>query len=80
LGTSGYDYYHSDDLIKVAECHEQLLTAGEGSSCCYRFLTKGRQWIWMKSNYYITYNQWNSKPEFIVCSNKIIRYGKSVRK
>jgi len=22
LGTSGYDYYHIDDLEKVAECHE----------------------------------------------------------
>ena len=23
LGTSGYDYYHPDDLEKVAKCHEQ---------------------------------------------------------
>ncbi|KAK6167012.1 hypothetical protein SNE40_021125 [Patella caerulea] len=74
LGTSGYEYYHSDDLEKITECHEQLLKAGEGSSCCYRFLTKGQQWIWIRSSYYITYNQWNSKPEFIVCNNIVVSY------
>ena len=25
LGTSGYDYYHSDDLDQVAACHEALM-------------------------------------------------------
>ena len=24
LGTSGYDYYHFDDLDQVAACHEAL--------------------------------------------------------
>ena len=24
LGTSGYDYYHADDLDQVAECHRSL--------------------------------------------------------
>lgn len=23
LGTSGYDYIHTDDLLEVAECHTQ---------------------------------------------------------
>ncbi|VDO65127.1 unnamed protein product, partial [Onchocerca flexuosa] len=23
LGTSGYDYIHTDDLLQVAECHKQ---------------------------------------------------------
>ncbi|XP_063601986.1 uncharacterized protein LOC134778097 [Penaeus indicus] len=45
LGTSGYDYYHVEDLEKVASCHEQLMKTGKGTSCYYRFLTKGQQWI-----------------------------------
>ncbi|KAG9338625.1 hypothetical protein JZ751_025463 [Albula glossodonta] len=47
---------------------------GKGKSCCYRFLTKGQQWIWLQTHYYITYHQWNSKPEFIVCTHTVVSY------
>ncbi|XP_070616035.1 circadian clock protein PASD1 [Erythrolamprus reginae] len=74
LGTSGYDYYHADDLELLARCHEHLMQFGKGKSCYYRFLTKGQQWIWLQTHYYITYHQWNSKPEFVVCSHVVISY------
>ncbi|XP_060089799.1 neuronal PAS domain-containing protein 2 isoform X2 [Heteronotia binoei] len=74
LGTSGYDYYHVDDLHLLARCHEHLMQFGKGKSCCYRFLTKGQQWIWLQTHYYITYHQWNSKPEFIVCTHTVVSY------
>ncbi|XP_020830746.1 circadian clock protein PASD1 isoform X1 [Phascolarctos cinereus] len=74
LGTSGYDYYHADDLEPLARCHEQLMQFGKGKSCYYRFLTKGQQWIWLQTHYYITYHQWNSKPEFIVCTHTVVSY------
>lgn len=47
---------------------------GEGTSCFYRFLTKGQQWIWIQTRYYITYHQWTSKPEFVVCTHRVINY------
>ncbi|KAM9320022.1 neuronal PAS domain-containing protein 2-like [Gastrophryne carolinensis] len=74
LGTSGYDYYHVDDLEIIVRCHEHLMQFGKGKSCCYRFLTKGQQWIWLQTQYYITYHQWNSKPEFIVCTHTVVSY------
>ncbi|XP_042336430.1 circadian clock protein PASD1 isoform X2 [Sceloporus undulatus] len=74
LGTSGYDYYHADDLELLARCHEHLMQFGKGKSCYYRFLTKGQQWIWLQTHYYITYHQWNSKPEFIVCTHTVVSY------
>ncbi|XP_062845189.1 neuronal PAS domain-containing protein 2 [Trichomycterus rosablanca] len=74
LGTSGYDYYHVDDLDLIAQCHKQLMQCGKGKSCYYRFLTKGQQWIWLQTHYYITYHQWNSKPEFIVCTHTVVSY------
>ncbi|XP_039284971.1 circadian locomoter output cycles protein kaput [Nilaparvata lugens] len=74
LGTSGYDYYHVDDLDRVVSCHEALMQKGEGTSCYYRFLTKGQQWIWLQTRFYITYHQWNSKPEFIVCTHRVVSY------
>ncbi|MGH0168628.1 UNVERIFIED_CONTAM: hypothetical protein FKN15_064197 [Acipenser sinensis] len=46
---------------------------GKGRSCCYRFLTKGQQWVWLQTLYCITYHQWNSKPEFIVCTHAVVR-------
>uniref|UniRef100_A0A4W5NPC8 Circadian locomoter output cycles protein kaput n=1 Tax=Hucho hucho TaxID=62062 RepID=A0A4W5NPC8_9TELE len=72
LGTSGYDYYHVDDLESLAKCHEHLMQYGKGKSCYYRFLTKGQQWIWLQTHYYITYHQWNSRPEFIVCTHTVV--------
>uniref|UniRef100_A0A4W4EVQ5 Circadian locomoter output cycles protein kaput n=1 Tax=Electrophorus electricus TaxID=8005 RepID=A0A4W4EVQ5_ELEEL len=74
LGTSGYDYYHVDDLESLAKCHEHLMQFGKGKSCYYRFLTKGQQWIWLQTHYYITYHQWNSRPEFIVCTHTVVSY------
>ncbi|XP_039396350.1 circadian locomoter output cycles protein kaput isoform X1 [Mauremys reevesii] len=74
LGTSGYDYYHVDDLENLAKCHEHLMQYGKGKSCYYRFLTKGQQWIWLQTHYYITYHQWNSRPEFIVCTHTVVSY------
>ncbi|KAL1518370.1 hypothetical protein ABEB36_002003 [Hypothenemus hampei] len=74
LGTSGYEYYHVDDLDKVIDCHESLMQKGEGTSCYYRFLTKGQQWIWLQTRFYITYHQWNSKPEFVVCTHRVVSY------
>lgn len=52
---------------------------GEGTSCHYRFLTKGQQWIWLQSRFYITYNQWNSKPEFVVCTHRVVSYGDVIK-
>ncbi len=74
LGTSGYDYYHFDDLERIAHCHEALMQTGEGTSCYHRFLSKGQQWIWLQARYYITYDQWNSKPEFVVATHKVVDY------
>ncbi|KAM9831353.1 circadian locomoter output cycles protein kaput [Neosynchiropus ocellatus] len=74
LGTSGYDYYHVDDLDSLAKCHEHLMQYGKGTSCYYRFLTKGQQWIWLQTHYYITYHQWNSRPEFIFCTHSVVSY------
>ncbi|KAM7078071.1 neuronal PAS domain-containing protein 2 isoform 2-T2 [Molossus nigricans] len=74
LGTSGYDYYHIDDLDLLARCHQHLMQFGKGKSCCYRFLTKGQQWLWLQTRYYITYHQWSSKPEFVVCTHSVVSY------
>lgn len=52
---------------------------GEGTSCFYRFLTKGQQWIWLQTRFYITYHQWNSKPEFVVCTHRVVSFADVMR-
>jgi len=51
-----------------------VMEKGEGTSCYYRFLTKGQQWVWLQTRYYISYHQWNAKPEFVVCTHRVISY------
>lgn len=53
---------------------------GEGTSCFYRFLTKGQQFIWLQTRFCITYHQWNSKPEFVVCTHRVVSYADVIRK
>ncbi|XP_031619632.1 circadian locomoter output cycles protein kaput isoform X2 [Contarinia nasturtii] len=72
LGTSGYDYNHFDDLDNIVTCHEMVMEKGEGNSGYYRFLTKSQQWIWLQTRFYISHHQWNSKPEFIVCTHRVV--------
>ncbi|KAL5012092.1 hypothetical protein ScPMuIL_010643 [Solemya velum] len=51
-----------------------ILDSGRRSLCYYRFLTKGQEWVWLKSRCYISYHPWNSKPDCIVCSNKVVSH------
>ncbi|XP_073836620.1 circadian locomoter output cycles kaput protein Clock [Musca autumnalis] len=74
LGTSGYDYYHFDDIDDIVSCHEKLMHEGKVKSGYYRFLTKGHQWIWLQTDSYISYNQYTTKPEYVVCTHKVINY------
>ncbi|XP_061391285.1 circadian locomoter output cycles protein kaput [Musca vetustissima] len=74
LGTSGYDYYHFDDIDAIVSSHEKLMNEGKVKSGYYRFLTKGHQWIWLQTDSYISYNQYTTKPEYVVCTHKVINY------
>ncbi|XP_022219616.2 circadian locomoter output cycles protein kaput isoform X2 [Drosophila obscura] len=79
LGTSGYDYYHVDDLDSIVACHEELRQTGEGKSCYYRFLTKGQQWIWLQTDYFVSYHQFNTKPDYVVCTHNVVSYAEVIK-
>lgn len=68
----------SHDLLNNKDNFRHIFSVmqkGELTSCYYRFLTKGQQWIWLQTRFFITYHQWNSKPEFVVCTHRVVRYG-----
>uniref|UniRef100_A0A2K6FL32 histone acetyltransferase n=1 Tax=Propithecus coquereli TaxID=379532 RepID=A0A2K6FL32_PROCO len=67
-------HQHTQGFEKTEDTYltKRLMQYGKGKSCYYRFLTKGQQWIWLQTHYYITYHQWNSRPEFIVCTHTVV--------
>lgn len=66
LGTCLYEYCHSDDLANLIEYHGMLLYSGVVTTCCYRMLTKGQVWIWVRSRCHVSYSQLDAKPESII--------------
>lgn len=74
LGTSVYDYCGPEELLNVAQYHKILISLGKVTTCYYRHLTKGHTWVWLQSNCYISYNQWNSKPESITCTATVVHF------
>ncbi|MGH0125408.1 UNVERIFIED_CONTAM: hypothetical protein FKN15_028344 [Acipenser sinensis] len=74
LSLAAFEDMDTQELIFHSEDTESVMQYGKGKSCYYRFLTKGQQWIWLQTHYYITYHQWNSRPEFIVCTHTVVSY------
>ncbi|XP_032231171.2 circadian locomoter output cycles protein kaput [Nematostella vectensis] len=72
LGTSLYTYVHMEDLQMLGALHESMLEYGESKSGPYRMRCKDNQWIWLKSRSYVSYNHWNSKPEFFCSTNQVV--------
>jgi circadian locomoter output cycle kaput protein len=71
---SAYLFFHEEDLENVSSYHEMLVRKGRVTTCYYRFLTKGQSWIWLRSCCYVSYNQWNSKPEYVTSTTTSVSY------
>ena len=67
LGACFYEYCHSEDLEKLSEYHSMLPYSGVITTCCYRLLTKGQVWIWVRSRCHVSYSQLDSKPDSVIC-------------
>lgn len=74
LGTSIYEYCGPEDVLNISQYHKFLICVGKVTTCYYRHLTKGQSWVWLRSSGYVSYNQWNSKPESISCTAKVVSF------
>ena len=43
-------------------------------TCLYRFLTKGQQWLWIKTRGKITYREGTKQPQSVICHNIVVSY------
>lgn len=72
LGKSCYDFFHPDDLTHMKENFEQVLKQkGQMFSWMYRFLSKNRDYIWLRTQAYAFMNPFSDDIEYIVCTNSI---------
>lgn len=74
LGTSFYDYCSPEEVFNVSQYHNVLIGRGQVTTCYYRHLTKGQSWVWLQSCCYVSYNQWNSKPESTTCTATVVHF------
>lgn len=73
-GSSLYEYCHVEDLDDLVEYHKVLLLTGRITTSYYRHLTKGQSWVWLRSRYHLSYNDWTSKPQAVTCLTWVVPF------
>ncbi|XP_052799509.1 protein cycle-like isoform X2 [Mya arenaria] len=70
IGTSVYEYYHQDDLTRMAEVHRKVLNSKEKVlSGVYRFKAKNGSFLPIRSTSFSFRNPWTKEVEYIVSTN-----------
>lgn len=70
LGKSCYEFFHPEDQNHMKENFEQVLKQkGQMFSVMYRFRSKAREWIWLRTQAYAFLNPYTDDVEYIVCTN-----------
>ncbi|XP_013177152.1 PREDICTED: aryl hydrocarbon receptor nuclear translocator homolog isoform X2 [Papilio xuthus] len=72
LGKLCYDFYHPEDQQHMRDNFDQVLKLkGQIISLMYRFRTKSREWIWLRTSAFAFLNPYNDEVEYIVCTNTL---------
>ena len=74
IGNSLYEFCHHEDLEDLVEYHKILLFTGSITTCHYRHLTKGQSWVWLRSQYHLSYSDWSAKPQALTCLSWVVPY------
>ncbi|XP_075972349.1 aryl hydrocarbon receptor nuclear translocator homolog tgo isoform X2 [Anticarsia gemmatalis] len=72
LGKLCYEFYHPEDQQHMRDNFDQVLKLkGQIISLMYRFRTKNREWIWLRTSAFAFLNPYNDDVEYIVCTNTL---------
>ncbi|KAL1129389.1 hypothetical protein AAG570_013916 [Ranatra chinensis] len=70
LGKSCFDFFHPEDQTHMKESFEQVVKLkGQVMSVMYRFRTKSREWVWLRTSAFAFLNPYTDEVEYIVCTN-----------
>ncbi|KAL4225581.1 hypothetical protein ACF0H5_016269 [Mactra antiquata] len=73
IGTSVYEYYHQDDLTRMAEIHRKVLNTKEKvQTGVYRFKAKNGSFLPVRSTSFSFRNPWTKDVEYIVSTNSVV--------
>ncbi|XP_033645859.1 aryl hydrocarbon receptor nuclear translocator-like protein 1 isoform X3 [Asterias rubens] len=73
LGTSCYEYFHSDDIHQMAESHKAVLIGKEKIlTNAYRLRAKNGVFVQLRTKMFCFRNPWTKDVEYIVCTNTLI--------
>ncbi|KAL5006599.1 hypothetical protein ScPMuIL_015405 [Solemya velum] len=73
VGTSIYEYYHRDDIEKMANIHRDVLNKKEKiQTGIYRFRIKDGSFLQLQSQCFSFINPWSKDVEYILSRNDII--------
>ncbi|KAJ0182540.1 hypothetical protein K1T71_001909 [Dendrolimus kikuchii] len=72
LGKLCYEFYHPEDQQHMRDNFDQVLKLkGQIISLMYRFRSKSRDWIWLRTSAFAFLNPYNDDVEYIVCTNTL---------
>lgn len=70
LGKICFDFFHPEDISHMKESFEQVLKLkGQVMSVMYRFRSKSRDWVWLRTSAFAFLNPYTDEVEYIVCTN-----------
>uniref|UniRef100_UPI00358E3C5E aryl hydrocarbon receptor nuclear translocator 2-like isoform X6 n=1 Tax=Myxine glutinosa TaxID=7769 RepID=UPI00358E3C5E len=70
LGKDPVDFCHPEDQSHVRESFQQVLKLkGQVLSVMFRFRSKGRDWLWLRTSSFTFQNPYSDEVEYIVCTN-----------
>uniref|UniRef100_UPI0037E78A9D hypoxia inducible factor 1 subunit alpha, like n=1 Tax=Semicossyphus pulcher TaxID=241346 RepID=UPI0037E78A9D len=72
IGRSVYEFHHALDSDHVNKSLHTLLSKGQVSTSCYRFLVSSGGFVWATTQATVLYNSKTSQPEAVVCLNFIL--------
>ncbi|KAJ7323770.1 hypothetical protein OS493_030558 [Desmophyllum pertusum] len=72
IGTSGYEYFHQEDLHSIAVAHRRTLQGEAVTTDVYRFRCKGGHYVPLRTKSTVFRNPWSKELEFIVCVNTVV--------
>lgn len=72
IGSSGYEFFHQEDLNALAVSHRRTLEGETVTTDAYRFQCKGGHFVPLRTKSTVFRNPWSKELEFLVCVNTVI--------
>ncbi|CAG7829853.1 unnamed protein product [Allacma fusca] len=70
LGTSMYEYYHSDDISGLAEAHKMALRCSDSvTTPVYQFRTRSSRYVKLVSTWKAFRNPWTKETEYLLAKH-----------